>query len=270
METQDRIQPKGRWAVLALVVALGAGLLAATPAQAAVFATYRVTTDVSARTTPTAAAGSGYGIPSGGSFGVQCQVIGQPVGPRGNTLYFSALYQGRSFYVPDTWTTSPHKAGQPPIAGIPMCRPPANPAPSPRTIGNRVADLALTYQGRWGGQACIDSALGSKGYVGGYSGGQCRQFVNCLIYRASGHRYNPTSADYSFTGASRVAMASAVRGDLIQWGVGGHTAIVLRNYGAGRFQVVDSNHAYDERVMVYDRTLSGTFTIWRYGQQATG
>ena len=66
METQDRIQPKGRWAVLALVVALGAGLLAATPAQAAVFATYRVTTDVSARTTPTAAAGSGYGIPSGG------------------------------------------------------------------------------------------------------------------------------------------------------------------------------------------------------------
>lgn len=117
-------------AVLAVTIGLSILSLAANPASAAIYATYQVTTDVSARSTPTAAPTGVYGIPSGGSFGVQCQVIGEPVGPRGNTLYFYALYQGRSFYVPDTYTNSPHLAGQPPIAGIPMCG--AAPAPTPQ------------------------------------------------------------------------------------------------------------------------------------------
>jgi uncharacterized protein YraI len=113
-----------RWTASLATVALLVGmmvLLLPSTADAAIFATYRVTTDVSARSTPTAAPTSVYGIPRGAAFGVQCQVIGEPVGPRGNTLYFFVSYQGRAFYVPDTWTDSPHLAGQPPIAGIPMC-----------------------------------------------------------------------------------------------------------------------------------------------------
>jgi hypothetical protein len=171
-------------------------------------------------------------------------------------------------YVPDTYTDSPHLAGQPPIAGIPMCG--AAPAPATPTIGNRVADLALGYQGRWGGYACIDAGMGSGGYVGGYSGGQCRQFVNCLVWRASGHRLNPTSADYSFTGAYQVTFGAARRGDIIQRGIGGHTAIVLQNYGNGTYQVVDSNYSWNEIVQVHNYTPPRYAKIWRYDQAATG
>lgn len=108
-------------ALATLVACASFGVVTSPAADAyTVYARYRVTTDVSARNTPTAAPG-GYGIPNGGAFDVLCQELGQPVGPRGNTLYFLALYQGRVFYVPDTWTNSPHLAGQPPIAGIAMC-----------------------------------------------------------------------------------------------------------------------------------------------------
>jgi hypothetical protein len=82
---------------------------------------YTVTEDVSGRYSPTAAPSQDYGVPAGGVITVQCQVIGEPVGPKGNDLYFLATYNGQSLYVPDTWTDSPHQAGEPPIAGIPLC-----------------------------------------------------------------------------------------------------------------------------------------------------
>ena len=122
------------------------------------------------------------------------------------------------------------------------------------SIGNRAADLALLYDGQWGGKACEGAHLGTNGYVAGYSGGQCRQFVNCLIYRASWHRYNPTSPDYSFTGAAQISGSSATRGDLIQVGNGIHTAIVLQNLGSGKYVVVDSNYGYNEIVHVHNWT----------------
>lgn len=62
---------------------------------------------------------------------------GRAVGPRGNTLYFRITRGGERQFVPDTWTTSPHLAGQPPIAGIPMCN--AITAPRP-AAGPRIAD----------------------------------------------------------------------------------------------------------------------------------
>ncbi len=113
--------------VTAIVASVAA--TAARPAEAATYAVYQTTAAVSARNSPTATATGAYGAPSGSSIGVQCQVIGQPVGPKGNTLYFWALYAGRYFYVPDTWTNSPHLAGQPPIAGIPMCGSAGAPVP---------------------------------------------------------------------------------------------------------------------------------------------
>lgn len=69
-----------------------------------------------------------YGAPGGAAFYVNCQIEGEPVGPNGNRLYFWATYSGRTFYIPDTYTDSPHLASQPPIAGIPMCG--SAPAPS--------------------------------------------------------------------------------------------------------------------------------------------
>ena len=105
-------------------------------ADAATYATYHVTADVSARSAPTSAPTGVYGIPRGAAFGVQCQVIGQPAGPNGNTLYFLSEYAGRVFYIPDTYTDSPHLAGQPPIAGIPMCGSTPAPAPPPPIQGS--------------------------------------------------------------------------------------------------------------------------------------
>ena len=90
------------------------------------------------------------------------------------------------------------------------------------------------------------------------------------MWRASGHRINPASANYTFSGASTVSSAAAQRGDIIQRGIGGHTAIVLINRGGGRFQVVDSNYSLNERVQVHEYTLQANSTIWRYSQAATG
>lgn len=138
------------------------------------------------------------------------------------------------------------------------------------SIGNRVADLALLYDGQWGGEACEGAHLGANGYVDGYSGGQCRQFVNCLIYRASWHSYNPTSPNYSFTGAIQISGSSATRGDLIQVGQGIHTAIILQNLGGGTYVVVDSNYESDEIVHVHNWTPpSAGVTYWRYSQAST-
>lgn len=157
MRARTKFAGKGKAVLAGVVIVLTLGAFAASPAGAAVYATYRVTTDVSARTTPTAAPGSGYGIPNGGSFGVQCQVIGQPVGPRGNTLYFYVLYQGRSFYVPDTWTTSPHLAGQPPIVGIPMC---GTSSPSKPPSGTHVSrDRQLRLCTNTGNAGCVPSGM---------------------------------------------------------------------------------------------------------------
>lgn len=82
---------------------------------------YHTTDDVSGRTAAIAAPSPLYGIPRNSYFQVICQVLGEPVGPRSNTLYFLTSFDGRTLFVPDTWTDSPHLAGQPPIPGIPMC-----------------------------------------------------------------------------------------------------------------------------------------------------
>ncbi|MFN8017317.1 MAG: hypothetical protein U0P45_04245 [Acidimicrobiales bacterium] len=142
--------------------------------------------------------------------------------------------------------------------------------PSVPSIGNRIADLGLTYVGGSGKQACIDSGQSSNGIVGGYSGGQCRQFVNCLLYRASWHRYTGAASDYSFPGATKVSATTATRGDIIQYGIGGHTAVILRNDGAGKFLVVDSNYSNNEKVQVHSWTPPTTAKIWRYSSAASG
>ncbi len=119
-----RRRSAGRFAValLAVLALCLAGLTAVSaPASADAVVQYTVTEDVSGRHSPTAAPSSDYGVPAGGVIDVACQVVGEPVGPKGNDLYFFADYHGQSFYVPDTWTDSPHHAGEPPLAGIPMC-----------------------------------------------------------------------------------------------------------------------------------------------------
>lgn len=116
-----KTQPYTYWTRLPLaLVVLLCTLIGGAQVASAANPTYHTTDDVSRRTTATAAPGSGYGIPRGAAFNVICQIENEPVGPYGNRLYFLTNYNGLMF-VPDTWTDSPHLAGQPPIAGIPIC-----------------------------------------------------------------------------------------------------------------------------------------------------
>lgn len=120
---------------------------AVAPAHAAQpVTTYHVTTDVGHRGAPTAAPDGTYGLPNGAAFGVECQVIGQPTGQHGNTLFFLADYAGRQMYVPDAYSDSPHLAGQPPIVGVPMCGS-SSTSTTPPPSGGTSGDAPLVWVG---------------------------------------------------------------------------------------------------------------------------
>jgi hypothetical protein len=236
------------------VGALATIFLAAQPANAAT-PTYHVTTDVSARTTPTAAAGTGYGIPARAAFVATCQVVGQPIGPRGNTLYFFATYAGRQFYIPDTFTDSPHLAGQPPIAGISMCgapvpvpAPPPVPAPLPlQPTCNPQQVSSACYNANLNGTPASSKPAGARSFknsliadeglkaaTSGYGdgtnrpgqwGGECRDWVNDVVLRVSGGVTNLGGERYDYNagfrrvGAYQVPSANdAIPGDIVQQG----------------------------------------------------
>ena len=122
-----------------------------------------------------------------------------------------------------------------------------------------IADKALTYVGQWGGNACNDAQKQ------GDSGGQCRAFVNCIVWMVSGHTQNLGGSDYFQTflnagGTQITDITRLVKGDIVQVGQGTHTFIIVGKVSAsgssGTFGVVDSNHMGDEKVMNYDRTFT--------------
>lgn len=119
----------------------------------------------------------------------------------------------------------------------------------------------------WGGQACIDAGLGRGGVVYGYSGGQCRPFLNCIVYLSSNRRINP-GANYAFPGAVTVPADQARRGDLIQVGQGIRTALIASVLGNGVFSVIDSNWVAPERVGQHSYTPPATAAFWRYTRAA--
>jgi hypothetical protein len=129
-----------------------------------------------------------------------------------------------------------------------------------------VADLALKYVGRWGGNACADSDKP------GDAGGQCRSFVNCIVWMASGGTQNLGGRDY-FTpflraGGTEVRSIDALqKGDIVQEGQGRHTFIIVGRVAGDTFTVVDSNHKWNEKVYTYDRqvTLNYNKRAYRMG-----
>lgn len=114
-----------------------------------------------------------------------------------------------------------------------------------------VADVMLGYVDQNGVNVCLGTPYGSAWP------GECKQTVNCAIYRASGGTQQPGGGNDYFgsfiaAGGVEVAQASAVKGDVIQWGSGTtgsqHTAVVVENQGGGNFRVVDSNFNRDHIV----------------------
>jgi hypothetical protein len=119
----------------------------------------------------------------------------------------------------------------------------------------KIADTALGYVGQWGGNACVDAQKP------GDSSGQCRSFVNCVVWMASNHVQNLGGADYfrpfRREGGKRITSISDLRkGDIVQDGEGAHTFIIVKHVRGHVFSVVDSNHVYRERVRQYNRPVS--------------
>lgn len=122
-----------------------------------------------------------------------------------------------------------------------------------------IADKALSYVGRKGGIACIDSRKP------GDSGGQCRAFVNCIVWMTSGGTQNLGGGGGNYfraflrAGGTEIRSIDALqKGDIVQEGHGRHTFIIVNRVAGNTFRVVDSNHKWNERVYTYDRQVSLT------------
>lgn len=146
---------------------------------------------------------------------------------------------------------------------------PAKVGASSEYVNANVADLALKYVGRWGGNACADSDKP------GDAGGQCRSFVNCIVWMASNGTQNLGGRDY-FTpflraGGTEVTTIDGLqKGDIVQEGQGSHTYIIVNRVADSTFTVVDSNRKWNEKVYTYDRqvTLSYNKRAFRMGMMA--
>jgi len=120
-------------------------------------------------------------------------------------------------------------------------------------------------------------------------GGQCYVFVNDVLRRASGGRVRIGGSHtyfgaYARAGGVLVSQRDAGAGDVIQISVpsddntyyaGMHTAIIIRNLGGGRFDVVDSNWGFTERIhhhVLAPQTLiqrrGESVQFWRMGQDS--
>ena len=160
------------------------------------------------------------------------------------------------------------------LSGI-VTAPPAAAATS--YSNSSIADKALTY---WSGSNTTRAA-GAKACQDaqkpGDSGGQCRAFVNCIVWMVSGHTQNLGGSDYfapflAAGGVEVTATDALVKGDIVQVGQGTHTFFIVSKVSAGQYMVVDSNHWSDETVGYYQRAvaLGGTTRAFRMGTVTGG
>ena len=115
--------------------------------------------------------------------------------------------------------------------------------------------------------------------VGTYAG-QCRTFVNNVVKAATGLNVGTGWPDYfiGFTnvGAQRITDVNALqKGDIVQYGETEgdptlHTFIILSRNSGANYRIIDSNHLHNERVDVYNRTitLSNSDRAYQLGQVA--
>jgi hypothetical protein len=142
-----------------------------------------------------------------------------------------------------------------------------------------IADKALTYyNGKHtpaegaasGSRACADAR--AAGYTAD-SGGQCRAFVNCIVYMV-GHL--SVGGDYyggflAAGGKEITATNDLVKGDIVQYPAAHlHTTIIVSKVSDGNYMVVDSNHfgGTTETVDNYSRpiTLGNGVRAFRMGK----
>lgn len=122
------------------------------------------------------------------------------------------------------------------------------------------ADAATTVNGPSAAAALTSTALASLGKFEGECFPFVQRVVKAVLGKSIGSDYR---LGYLQAGAVEVTLAAAQPGDVIQLiddrntspsadYPGMHTALVMENYGGGKFRVVDSNASYDGMVRVRD------------------
>ncbi len=130
---------------------------------------------------------------------------------------------------------------------------------------SELADHAQRFVNQWGGNACHGTGKSASG--------QCKGFVNCIVYAVSGRSQWPApgyNSGFQAAGGQEVGRNNTIRGDIIQVGDGGggtlHTAIILWRHADGAFEVVDSNWSFNEKVQRHKYAPPANARFWRMGQ----
>lgn len=106
---------------------------------------------VSSRSAPQINARNGYGAPEGAAVVANCWGWGDAVGPYANRLWWVITYQGRNFWAPDRYLSTPNRANEPP-PGQPACgSQPAPPPPSSQTLN--IGRIGAPFTGRYAAYA---------------------------------------------------------------------------------------------------------------------
>ena len=154
---------------------------------------------------------------------------------------------------------------------------------SARAVGTydnaAIADKALTYWNGSNTNRASGAAACNDAQKPGDSGGQCRAFVNCIVWMVSNHSQNLGGSDYFQTflnagGTQITDVNNLVKGDIVQRYASSsdlHTFIIVSRVSGSDFMVVDSNHWGDETVGYYQRTvvLDSTDRAYRMGTVTT-
>ena len=194
----------------------------------------------------------------------------------------SAVLPAGSAVADDAWVPQiPSETVPPPSEPAPTASP--TPAPSERALrapagvpsrvdNARLAQKALTYVGKRGNTACLEVGF----TLSEWAGGQCKQFVNCVSILVFGKNPAPGyQAGFAREGIEVAGGPGVVMGDIIQvgdsdWASPLHTAIVVRNLGGGRYDVVDSNASGSAlSVSRHDWVPPTGSRFWRLGTPKT-
>jgi hypothetical protein len=153
-----------------------------------------------------------------------------------------------------------------------------------------IADKALSYVGKWGGDACRDARRSGLNGAGPYpvvperdpggtvtapGDGQARAFVNCIVWLASNRtQWVGGKPDGTYFGAFSAAGGLEIKninalekGDIVQIDSGTYSFVIVKHLSGNSFTVVDSNSDLKETVLTYNRpvTLSSTERAFRMG-----
>jgi len=154
-----------------------------------------------------------------------------------------------------------------------------------------IADRALSYVGKWGGEACRDARRSGLNGAGPYpveptrdaggtvtvpGDGQARSFVNCVVWMTSNRtQWVGGKPDGTYFGGFLAAGGLEIKnvntlekGDIVQIDSGTYSFIIVKHLAGNTFTVVDSNSDLRETVLTYNRpvTLSSTERAFRMGR----